>query len=116
MKVGNWCKKLSATLVAGGMMMPATVNAAAVDVNLVTNGGFESVDVATTGNYKGPLILGFTGPNLFAYSHNGSMAGTPAAAVPDYADGADPPGAGNWYFTTNNTGTSTPTDVRDPGV
>jgi hypothetical protein len=121
MKINNWCRKLSATLVAGGLMAPMAADAAGLGVNLVSNGDFESVNVAVTGNYGGPLILGWTGPNMFAYSHDGSISSTSGippnpAVVPDYADGADPPGAGSWYFTANNTGTGNPTDVSAPGV
>ena len=36
-------------------------------------------------------MLNWTGVNGFAYSHNGSSGA--AGVVPDYADGADPPGA-----------------------
>jgi hypothetical protein len=41
--------------------------------------------------------------NAFAYSHDGSLNGN-GEVVPDYADGADPPGAGHWYFTSNQFG------------
>jgi hypothetical protein len=114
MKIRNWCKNVAATLVAAGVLSPSALNAASLGVNLVVNGNFENVNTTVTGNYNGPLILDWTGPNLFAYSHNGST--TSAGVVPDYADGADPPNAGNWYFTANNTGTTDPTDVRAPGV
>jgi hypothetical protein len=97
--------------------VPTAANAAGLGVNLVTNGDFENVDVNITGAYGGPLVLNWTGPNLFAYSHDGSLTPTsPVTGVPDYADGADPPGAGHWYFTPNNTGVADPTDVHDPNV
>lgn len=102
MKIGNWCKKLFGTLVAAGLISPAAADAANLGVNLVVNGDFEHVDLATTGAYNGPLVLDWTGPNLFAYSHDGSTSN--AGVVPDYADGADPPSAGHWYFTPNNAG------------
>ena len=114
MKISNWCKNLSAALVAGGLLVPSAVHAADVGVNLVVNGDFENVDLAIVGEYNGPLVLGWTGPSLFAYSHNGSASS--AGVVPDYAEGVDPPGAGNWYFTNNNTGGAAFTDVRDPGI
>jgi len=91
-----------------------TANAAGLGVNLVTNGNFENVNLNITGAYHGPLVLNWTGPNLFAYSHDGSASST--GVVPDYADGANPPGAGHWYFTPNNTGVNDPTDVHDPGL
>jgi hypothetical protein len=114
MKISNWCRKLSAAIVAGGILVPSAAKAADLNINLVTNGNFENVDLAVTGNYNGPRILGWTGPNLFAYSHNGSMSSK--GVVPDYAEGADPPNAGNWYFSSNNTGVADPTDVRAPDV
>jgi hypothetical protein len=114
MKVTDWRKKLLAALVAGGLMTPIASRAAGLDVNLVTNGNFESVDLNTTGGYHGPRVLSWTGPSLFAYSHDGSSSST--GVVPDYADGADPPSAGHWYFTPNNTGVSDPTDVHDPNT
>jgi hypothetical protein len=102
MKIGNWCKKLFGTLVAAGLISPGAVDAANLGVNLIVNGDFENVDLATTGGYNGPLVLDWTGPNLFAYSHDGSTSS--AGVVPDYAEGADPPSPGHWYFTPNNAG------------
>lgn len=138
MKINNWRRKLAATLVAGGLISPAAAHAANLNTNLVTNGDFENVNVNVFGEYAGPLVLNWTGPNLYAYSHDGSTtpgSGTqipgssPArfypAAVPDYAETnpptmVDPPNAGHWYFTPNNTGqlngVPTFTDVHDPGV
>jgi hypothetical protein len=111
MKINNWCRRLSAALVAGGLLAPGAVHAADLGVNLVVNGTFENVNPAVTGAYNSPLILDWTGPNLFAYSHDGSSSN--AGVVPDYADGADPPGAGHWYFTPNNAGALL--DVHTPG-
>jgi hypothetical protein len=115
MKINNWCRKLSATLVAGGLLAPCTAQAANLGVNLVTNGNFENVDLAVTGDYGGPRVLDWTGPNLFAYSHDGSSTSASPPVVPDYADGADPPSAGHWYFTSNNGGAAL-NDVHDPDV
>src|SRR3954469_16323521 len=97
MKVTNWRRKLMASLVAGGLMTPAAASALNLDTNLIANPGFESVDTATTGDFHAVKILNWSGATAFAYSHNPGVTG-----VPDYADGADPPGAGNWYFTSNN--------------
>ncbi len=47
----------------------------------------------------------------FAYSHQPGVTG-----IPDYADGTDPPGAGNWYFTSNNQPDAASGDVRDPNI
>jgi hypothetical protein len=112
MKVTNWRRKLSAALIAGGLLSPSAAQAAGLNVNLVTNGDFENVNLNVVGSYNGPLVLNWTGPSLFAYSHDGSSSST--GVVPDYADGADPPGAGHWYFTPNNTGSAPFTDVHDP--
>jgi hypothetical protein len=104
---------LSAALAAVGLV-PAAVEAAPIGSNLVVNGDFESVDPTSTGNYSGPKIRVWSGLAAFAYSHDGSMSG--AAVVPDYADGADPPGAGHWYFSANNDGNGNAgPDIRNPG-
>jgi hypothetical protein len=114
MKINNWCRKLSATLVAGGLLLPSAAQAANLGTNLVVNGDFETVDLTITGDYRGPKILNWTGPNIYAYSHDGSSTSASPPPVPDYADGADPPNAGHWYFTSNN---ATPAnDVHDPDV
>lgn len=100
----------AATTAACGIMAPAVASAALLNTNLVVNGNCETVDLASVGNYNGPKILNWVG-NAFAYSHNGSSSS--GGVVPDYADGADPPGAGNWYFTSNNGGGAT--DITGPG-
>ncbi len=114
MKICNWLRKLRALFVAFGMFVTAAAEAVKFDTELIVNGNFESVDLSTTGNYNGPRILGWNGPSMFAYSHNGSSSS--AGVVLDLADGEDPPDAGNWYFSTNNTGTDSPPDIRDGGV
>jgi PEP-CTERM motif-containing protein len=110
MKVTNWRRKLMASLVAGGVMAPAAANAANLGVNLLANPGFESVDPGTVGVYNAPKILNWLGTNpAFAYSHNPGVTG-----IPDYADGADPPGAGSWYFSSNNNPAGATGDFRNP--
>lgn len=109
MKVTNWRRKLVASLVAGGLLAPSAVCAADLDTNLVANPGFESVDFGTTGDYGAPMVLNWSGGPGFAYSHNPGVTG-----IPDYADGADPPGAGDWYFTSNNNPGSATGDWRNP--
>src|SRR5262245_16427678 len=111
MKVTDLRRKLMAALAAGGMLAPSAMYAANLNENLVTNGGFEIVDTVNPpfGAYNAPRILNWLGNSGVAYSHNGSISN--GAAVPDYADGADPPNAGNWYFTAN---ASTP-EINDPG-
>ena len=109
MKVTNWRKKIIASIVAGGFLTPAAVDAANLDTNLLANPGFESVDPGTVGVYNAPKILNWAGINAFAYSHNPGVTG-----IPDYADGADPPGAGSWYFSANNNPPAATGDIRNP--
>jgi hypothetical protein len=111
MKVTNWRRKLMASLVAGGTLSPAVATAANLDTNLVMNPGFESVDFGTIGAADAPMVLNWMGGPGFAYSHDPA-----ATAVPDYADGADPPSAGLWYFTSNNNPGSDTGDWREPGL
>ena len=108
MKIRNWCRKLSVTLVASGVLMPCAAMAGNLGVNLVTNGTFENVELNVTGDYGGPIVLNWTGPNLFAYSHDDSVTpAAPGVCPTTPTDGADPPAAGHWYFTNNNTGVAT---------
>lgn len=101
MKISNWTRKLSAAIVAGGLMVPLAANAAPTGLNLVVNPGFENVDLTTTSYYNSPQILDWTATNPmpgpgFAYSHN--LSGN---SVPDFANGTLATG-GNWYFTPGN--------------
>jgi hypothetical protein len=113
MKIGNWCRKLSATLVATGMMIPAVANALPVGTNLVVNPGFENVNInSSQGGYKAVEILDWTDGTAvgFAYSHNGALDGS-GMTIPDYANGGPLAGGGSFYFTSN----ATPGDVTMPG-
>src|SRR5215207_7753306 len=97
MKVTDLRRKLMAALVASGMLAPSAVVAAHLNQDLVVNGGFEHVDLGTSGPENSPLILDWT-PSVttnsaFAYSHDPGTTG-----VPDYADGTPPPNSGLWYF------------------
>jgi hypothetical protein len=109
MKVTNWRRKLIASLAAGGLLAPTAASAAELNTNLVSNPGFESVDFGTVGDYGSPTVQNWLGGPGFAYSHNPGVT-----MIPDYADGADPPGAGNWYFTSNNNPGSETGDWRAP--
>ena len=101
-----------AAISSGGILAVAGGAAAApLGSNLVTNGTFENVNLQSTGAYNGPQILDWSGMAAFAYSHDGSSSST--GVVPNYADGAPPPGAGHWYFTSNNSGA---TDINAPGL
>lgn len=100
MKVTNLRRKLIAALAAGGMLAPSAVVAANLNQDLVVNGGFEHVDLGTTGGENSPLILDWTPSvttnNAFAYSHDPATTN-----VPDYAEGTNPPNPGLWYFNSN---------------
>jgi hypothetical protein len=111
MKVTNWRRKLVASLAAGGLFVPAAASAAELNTNLVSNPGFEDVDFGVVGDYGSPLVTSWLGGPGFAYSHNPDATG-----IPDYADGADPPGAGDWYFTSNNNPDSETDDWRAPDL
>jgi hypothetical protein len=105
MKVTNLCRKLSAALVAGGLVVPTAASAADLGTNLLANPGFESVnDTGTLGAYNTPQINNWNpvtpDKQGFAYSHNGSMSA--GNVVPNYANGAPLASGGNWYFTPNS--------------
>jgi hypothetical protein len=110
MKVTDLRRKLMAALAAGGLLAPSAVYAANLNTDLVVNGGFENVDLATTSTYHAPRILNWLGQSAFAYSHDGSSSST--GVVPNYAEGAAPPASGHWYFTSN---VSSP-DIAAPNV
>jgi len=91
MKVIDIRRKLIATLAAGGILSAGAAQAANLDVNLVVNGGFESVDFGTLGASSGPLLTDWAGQG-FTYSHDGS------GGVPNYANGAPLANGGSFYF------------------
>jgi hypothetical protein len=113
MKIGNWCKKLSATLVAAGIAIPTAANAAPTGTNLVVNPGFENVNInSSQGGYRAVEVLDWTDGSKvgFAYSHDGSLNGG-GMPIPDYANGGPLAGGGSFYFTSN----ASPGDVNAPG-
>jgi hypothetical protein len=109
MKVTDLRRGLLAALAAGGMIAPSAAYAADLNTDLVVNGGFETVDPATTSTYNTPKISNWLGQAAFAYSHDGSSSS--AGVVPNYANGTIPPNTGHWYFTSN---VETP-DIANPG-
>jgi hypothetical protein len=117
MKVTDLRRKLMAALAAGGMLAPSAVYAANLDTDLVVNGGFENVDLATTSTYHAPKILNWLGSRAgFAYTHDGSSSNT--GLVANYANGTPPPASGHWYFTPNVPDPLTPAipDINAPNV
>jgi PEP-CTERM motif-containing protein len=102
MKVTDLRRKLAAALVAGGMLIPGAIvpgaaSAADLNTNLVTNAGFENVDLDTLGGvYNTPAILDWSGSTSFSYAHAGG-----GGVGPDYANGGPLSGGGQYYFTAN---------------
>ena len=120
MKVTDLRRKLWAALATAGMLGPAAAYAANLNQNLVINGDFEHVDLATVGAYNGPKILDWVGTarSPFAYSHDGSSSNF--GVVPNYADGAAPPPvapatSNHWYFTSNTTAAAGGIYINAPG-
>jgi hypothetical protein len=103
---------LAAISTGGLLALAGGAPAAPLGSNLVINGGFENVNLQSTGDYNGPQILDWLGVSAFAYSHDGSSSS--AGVVPNYADGAIPPNSGHWYFTSNNAPPSV--DIGLPGL
>jgi hypothetical protein len=117
MKKTNYLRRrrrvaLAAISTGGLLAMAGSAGAAPLNTNLVVNGGFENVNLLSTGAYGGPQILDWSGLAAFAYSHDGSSSS--AGIVPNYADGTPPPGSGHWYFTSNN-GPTGPINIEAPG-
>lgn len=105
MKITKLTRKLSAALVAGGLMIPSAANAANLDTNLIENPGFEIVGTTLgTGAYlDDPNSSWMDGTATdYAYTHasgfaNGTLAG------------------GDVYFFSSNYATGVG-DVLGPGV
>jgi len=113
MKITNWCRKLSAAVVAGGLLVPCAASAAPLGTNLVANPGFENVNInSSQGGYNAVEILEWTDGTAvgFAYSHDGSLDGG-GMTIPDYANGGPLAGGGSFYFTSN----ATDGDISMPG-
>jgi hypothetical protein len=96
MKITNWCRKLAAALIAGGLLVPCAANAAGLNTNLVVNGDFESVDPATTCCYSAVKLLSWAdGTESPGFAYNYSQA---------YDKGGPLAGGGKFYFTSNGDG------------
>lgn len=106
MKITNWCKKLSAAFVAGGLLVPCAASAAGLGTNLVANGNFESVDAGSPGVYSALKVLNWT---------DGTRTGFAYAYSQGYDLGGPLAGGGKYYFTANQSG-GDGTDVTAPGT
>ncbi len=106
MKINNWCRKLSATLVAGGLLLPCAAQAADLGTNLVQNPGFESVDVATPGVYGAVAILNWGDGSSTGFAYNYGQG---------YDFGGPLAGGGTYFFTPNQSG-GTGADVTAPAT
>ena len=92
MKILNWRKALARALVTAGLVLPASAFAAELQVNLVNNPGFETVDANDPGPFTSVRALGWDDADgdlddNFAYPYSSNYSGDPA-----------PPGAGDYHF------------------
>jgi len=95
MKVTNICRKLAASLAAAGLLAFSIARAADLNVNLLVNPSFETLDPfnppGTLFEYAHVVDGGWqdnTGGPIGAYAHSAG-----------YANGTTPAGAGEYYFT-----------------
>ena len=110
MKVTDLRRKLMAALAAGGLLAPSAVYAANLNTDLVVNGGFENVDLATTSTYHSPKILNWLGgPGLRLLARR--IAATALASCRTTPMAPRRRASGHWYFSPN---LSAP-DITTPG-
>ncbi len=91
MKIYNWTRNLRCSLMALGLCLPGAAVAADLDVNLVVNGGFETVDTAVSGPFTSVAISSGwveagsdTTPDLFAYPYSSGYSGAAVLGAGDY--------------------------------
>lgn len=101
MKITKLTRKLAASLVAGGLMIPTTVDAASLDTNLLQDPGFEQVDNGIVGDYGSLGLTSWT---------DGSAGTNYTYASGQYDLGGPLVGGGERYFTSNGG-----TDKTQPG-
>jgi hypothetical protein len=107
LRISNWCKKLSAALIAGGLLAPSALNAATLNTNLVANSGFEDVDTGVTCCFGAVKINGWADGSQTGFAYNYSLG---------YDNGGPLAGGGNFYFTSNGDGdVGAAGDVTNPG-
>ena len=105
MKIRNWCRKLSVTLVAGGLLMPCAAQAADLGTNLIQNPGFELLN-GSIGVNSGVGVLNWNDGLTTGFAYNYGQ---------DYDFGGPLAGGGIYYFTSNQSGGSG-TNVTAPAT
>jgi hypothetical protein len=105
MKITNWRRKLSAALIAGGLLVPSTAGAAALNTNLLNDPGFENVDTSVICCYNAVKLNSWADGTQSGFAYNYGLM---------YDGGGPLAGGGTYYFTSNAEGTSG-SDVTTPG-
>jgi Dockerin type I domain len=100
MKVTNWRRKLAASLVAGGLLAPCAVQGANLDTNLVTNPGFEDVDVNTTCCYLSAAVKinSWSNGSLTGFAYNNELVKLDGSGNIGWDDGGPLAGGGKYFF------------------
>jgi hypothetical protein len=100
MKVTNWRRKLAASLVAGGLLAPCAVQAADLNTNLVTNPGFEDVDVGTVCCYQSAAVKinSWSSGSLTGFAYNNQLAELNGSGELGWDDGGPLAGGGTYFF------------------
>jgi hypothetical protein len=105
MKITNWRRKLSAALIAGGLLVPSAAGAAALNTNLVSDPGFEDVNTGVTCCYSAVKLNSWADGSQSGFAYNYSQM---------YDGGGPLAGGGTYYFTANAEGTGGG-DISTPG-
>ncbi len=100
MKVTNWRRKLAASLVAGGLLAPCAIQAANLDTNLVTNPGFEDVDVGITCCYQSAAVKinSWSNGSLTGFAYNNQLPKLDGSGDLGWDDGGPLAGGGTYFF------------------
>jgi hypothetical protein len=100
MKVTNWRRKLAASLVAGGLLVPCAVEAANLDTNLVTNPGFEDVDVGTVCCYQSAAVKinSWSNGSRVGFAYNNELEKLDGSGGIGWDDGGPLAGGGKYFF------------------
>ena len=100
MKVTNWRRKLAASLVAGGLLAPCAVEAANLDTNLVTDPGFENVDLNTTCCYLSAAtkLNSWSNGSIAGFAYNNQLPKLDGSGNIGWDDGGPLAGGGTYFF------------------